>query len=526
MGLMRSYFLVNPRTKELAALGELIDFARRFDSRKVNELMKAGGTRIYSKGQKQKDFIIALYDKIIQPNISSAMPSQDITLKMNHLEYLKRDEVVRVGGALNLMHKTIDYEGKGVVNLRRMVIMDIQAGLAPAAARFAERLLNENPHRKVVIFYQFNEARDILLKQLKKYKPLLIAGTQHTSYEEREDALKKFNAPNDKYRVLIASILVASLGIQMDDKIGGFPRRSIILPVWSLKNMMQAADRIGRADTVWGGSKDPAERDAEADDRPRAYFFYAANATGPNPDDDTMIKLMKKAIEKGKMLGVSMRGEKGEIPLLPDSFQTDYQKPPEDTDMYPPLNSELNRVLREEAEKKSQILFADILEGRAVEVEGEEEDFGEPESEGEEEVPKSKKAAARKKAAASKSRSRSTQKKDIESEEEESEEEPKPKAKKSAAKASTKKATAKSRSRSAAKVEEEGESTEEDEGLKPKPKPPAPTEVKTKTPAKPSATGKAGAGKSEKPTAPATSTAKAAPTAPVVTGGASLKRQV
>lgn len=529
MGIMKSYFMVNPRTGEPAALGELIDFARRFDNKTVTQMVRAGGAKIYSsRGQAQKDFVFALYDKVIQPNISSAMPSQNITLKINHLEYLKRDEVVKVGGALNLMHKTIDYEGKDVLALRRTVIMSIQAGLAPAAARFADRMLTEHPHRKIVLFYQFNEARDILKKALKKYNPLIIAGQQITSLEERASALRKFNAPNDKHRVIIVSILVGALGIQLDDKVGGYHHRAIILPVWSLKNMMQAADRVGRADTVWGGSDDPDKRDPNAEDRPRAYFFYAANATGADPDNDTMIKLMKKAIEKGKMLGVAMKGEKGEIPLMPDSFDIDYQEPPKDVDLYPPLNTELGRILREEAQKKGQEAYADILEGRGV-IADDEEDFAEESGEEEEEKPKGKKAAAKKAAA---SRSRSTKK----DEESESEEEEKPKGK-SKAKAKPKAAA---RSRSTKKDEEEDSESEEEE------KPKAKSKAKPKAAARSRSTKKdesdtesdedlkpkkivkpAAAGQTKvesKPEKPETTKPTAKPNAPTVTGSSGAKK--
>lgn len=550
MGLMRSYFMVNPRTGEPAALGELMDFARRFDNKKVNALIKKYGNGIYSsRGKKQKDFVLELYEQAIQPNISSAMPGQDITLKINYLRYLKRDEVVQVGGALNLMHKTIDYEGKATIDLRRMVIMDIQNGLAPAAVRFAKEMLEKNLNRKVIIFYQYNQARDILVKGLKKYSPLVLAGTTYTSLEEREASMKKFNAPNNKSRVMIVSILVGALGIQLDDKHGGFPRRSIILPVWSLKTMMQAADRAGRADTVWGGSDDPALRDPEAEDRPRAYFFYAANATGPNPAEDTMIKLMKKAIEKGKMLGVAMKTETGSIPIMPDSFTIEYETPPVGLeDEYPPINSELSRVLREEAEKKSQLLFTDILEGRGITLADEEEDFGEQEiEEGEEEKPKAKgkkaaaksrskstkkeedsseeeaalikKAAAKKKkAAASKSRSKSTKKE----ESEEEEEKPKPKSKA--------KAKATSRSKSTKKEEESSEEEEPKPKSKAKPKPKVSSETESdedlkvrsrKPTAKATAQAPKGAVAAPEPTEVKTRTVKpAAPTRPKPPGQA------
>jgi superfamily II DNA or RNA helicase len=71
-----------------------------------------------------------------------------------------------------------------------------------------------------------------------------------TPLEERSRVISKFQRSNLKYRVICISGEVGSVGIELDDKTGSFPRHMIVLPMTNAINFCQAIGRIQRTKTA------------------------------------------------------------------------------------------------------------------------------------------------------------------------------------------------------------------------------------------------------------------------------------
>jgi hypothetical protein len=341
----------NPRTglSKLAGAQEIIDYAAGWDSEKTQLIINKYGRKLYN-GPECEQAMFELYDAVIQPAISSAMPKIDIVDKRNLFVYLNIDEIKMTNRGIALFKKSINYnvktnsvdEGRRDIAGTRGGMAMIEAGLAAAFVRKAIELLEALPNRKVVIFYQYNVARDMLLKGLSKYKPVLIAGlpakgNKKLLEEERLRNIEKFQEDSDDANIAICSYLVASKGINLDDKKGGRPRIALQMPTDRIIDQLQAASRIGRIDTVFD--------DKDETTIPRSYVVWPANT-------DALIRIMDAAAVKSGVLKVTTRTDTGVAPRLPSDYPAEEEPQPEDENLYPSKTSEVARRLINQAENE------------------------------------------------------------------------------------------------------------------------------------------------------------------------------
>lgn len=113
--------------------------------------------------------------------------------------------------------------------------------------REAFSTLQKNPNNKVVIILQFIENILICQQLLKEYNPQVLYGK--TSIYSRTKIRDKFNEPNNESRVIIANLSVISLGIELDDKDGRFPRYVFISPNFKAIDTHQVNYRFYRNGT-------------------------------------------------------------------------------------------------------------------------------------------------------------------------------------------------------------------------------------------------------------------------------------
>jgi len=107
--------------------------------------------------------------------------------------------------------------------------------------------LEESETKKVIVFVNYYSTAESILGDFGKYKPLFLNGKMDTASRVR--VVDAFQEPNTKYRLFIANTQVGGIGIDLDDRHGGFPRHMFIVPTYNILNIHQASGRIYRSST-------------------------------------------------------------------------------------------------------------------------------------------------------------------------------------------------------------------------------------------------------------------------------------
>jgi|SRR6056297_1374082 len=155
---------------------------------------------------------------------------------------------------------------------------------------------------KVIICVNYVKSIDILKQAFAKYSPLVLKGD--VSMKCRKKILIKFQSPTNKHRVLICNTRVASVGIDLDDKYGNFPRTMFVIPDLRFLDNYQVTDRIARINT----KSDPILR-----------FFYSKtiykNSTRSTNELATLSSFLRKSNIAKQMLS------NGEDILFPGDYK-------------------------------------------------------------------------------------------------------------------------------------------------------------------------------------------------------------
>jgi hypothetical protein len=114
-------------------------------------------------------------------------------------------------------------------------------------ARKALEFLTSDPNCKVAIMVNFKVPVAMITRILRKYNPLVLDGSIHKT--KRALVVSKFQEPNTNHRVIITNIIVGSLGIDLDDTDGKYPRHLLISPGYKAMVLHQATHRVFRANT-------------------------------------------------------------------------------------------------------------------------------------------------------------------------------------------------------------------------------------------------------------------------------------
>jgi SNF2 family DNA or RNA helicase len=281
MGFIRSEKLyvhnASQNTLNLYGAEELIDFCRRINNKKVEEVLSEEAFT----ARNIESICYKLFQKIIKPDITSSMPSpknDKVHMDIKNSEYSARvfsdvDNLRRAVSEVNdtftkfKKNERFDKEVNPLENSKAKALKEkrnemvqrlieriifnmriIENAKMNIFIDLAQKRLQENPNYKVCLFVNYTSSIKILQKALKEYNPLVLDGK--VPKENRQEILNKFQEPTDNFRLLIGNIRVCSSGVDIDDKIGKFPRFVYANANLSILDLQQLPSRFLRLDTV------------------------------------------------------------------------------------------------------------------------------------------------------------------------------------------------------------------------------------------------------------------------------------
>lgn len=199
-----------------------------------------------------------LYTRVLKRHITSSMPPPAMDIEKDCKNFYMKmlpDELLLLEAAMKLFSHATDFKlDTQEVHLSGAKWGDIiksrteiDSAKLPAMVRAARKELDANPNAQVVIYC--NYIRDIKKAEqlLAEFKPLLLYGV--TSQTDRADIVKKFQADDNEYRVIISHPKVGGQSIDLDDVYGNRPRFTMILPSYHFTDQYQATGRIHRLNT-------------------------------------------------------------------------------------------------------------------------------------------------------------------------------------------------------------------------------------------------------------------------------------
>jgi len=126
-------------------------------------------------------------------------------------------------------------------------LQKIHDSLIQGCIRFLENKLKEDNSTKYILVFHFLKHFEYIQNHLSDWKILTMNGS--TPIPERKQIVENFQKNDLEYRIICISDEVGSVGIELDDKTGNYPRHMIILPMSNSINFCQALGRIQRTKT-------------------------------------------------------------------------------------------------------------------------------------------------------------------------------------------------------------------------------------------------------------------------------------
>lgn len=115
-----------------------------------------------------------------------------------------------------------------------------------ACLRFIQYIFSTVPNVKIVVFLNYKESVDIIMRFLAYLNPVSITGDHNCTEQVRNGIVEKFQQHNLDSRLLLIMSQIGSDGIELDDTHGGFPRVSIGLPDFYNSRYFQCPGRTFR----------------------------------------------------------------------------------------------------------------------------------------------------------------------------------------------------------------------------------------------------------------------------------------
>jgi Type III restriction enzyme, res subunit len=200
-----------------------------------------------------------LYNRVLKKIITSGMPEPPIEFKKNIknlFALMPSEDVERMREGALLFSSATAYKPEtkeidtkslnwgDIIRSRR----EIDSAKVNTMVRLTLEDLEENPKRKVVLFFTFKRDMHDAFEQLKKYNPLILNG-DIVEDAKRTEIMNKFQKYDSEYRVLISNPVVGGEGIDLDDTHGDFPRSAYIAPNYMFIAQFQATGRFRRKNT-------------------------------------------------------------------------------------------------------------------------------------------------------------------------------------------------------------------------------------------------------------------------------------
>lgn len=218
-------------------------------------------TNPYSADACRKE-VYKLFQKVFKPVVSSAMQPQRMHFQLDKYNGMFRattdKENQLIKSAVHSLakacrydetRKTIDYGHNGAETMKAITsaLMNIEKAKLGTFVRLICQKLNSDENSKVVVCVNYTHSVDALKDELAEHRPLLLHGSM--TQGQRKRVIDLFQAPDTRSRLLIANLSVASTGIDLDDKYGGFPRTCFASPMFNTITLYQLGHRFQRMDT-------------------------------------------------------------------------------------------------------------------------------------------------------------------------------------------------------------------------------------------------------------------------------------
>jgi hypothetical protein len=201
------------------------------------------------------DICFEYFVHLLKPFVSSSMIPENNVMESEKVTAVYRvlsgSDLVLIDSGLSKLSKVVQTMSEtGFENLhrRRIAIIEgqrmIETGMIGTMVRVCRARLLENPCLKVVISVNFSDTISDLMSMLAEFSPLEYSGK--ISRVRREEALKSFQEPSVRCRLLIGNLTCLSTGIDLDDKDGRFPRLCLSRPNYSTITLYQLSHRFNR----------------------------------------------------------------------------------------------------------------------------------------------------------------------------------------------------------------------------------------------------------------------------------------
>lgn len=173
--------------------------------------------------------------KRVRANLFLTLNEEGRLLANEAIMDLRDARIIRKDGRIDIdqAHKNFGAIQQALVKLCHAKLDDV--------VRHALIKLREG--KKVVIFCPFLNDQELLVHKLALYNPLRLWGA---ITDQGTAIAAKFNEPNDKHMVLIATVEVGGQGTSYQDTHGGFPRCIFTIPTYNFIPMFQGSGRAYR----------------------------------------------------------------------------------------------------------------------------------------------------------------------------------------------------------------------------------------------------------------------------------------
>ena len=201
------------------------------------------------------DICFDYFVRFLKPFVSSSMIPESNLMESEKVTAVYRvlsdSDRVLIDSGLSKLSKVVNTMFEtGFANLqqRRIAIIEgqrmIETGMIGTMVRVCRARLLAEPCLKVVISVNFSDTILDLMSMLAEFSPLEYSGK--ISRVRREEALKSFQEPSVRCRLLIGNLTCLSTGIDLDDKDGRFPRLCLSRPNYSTITLYQLSHRFNR----------------------------------------------------------------------------------------------------------------------------------------------------------------------------------------------------------------------------------------------------------------------------------------
>lgn len=221
---------------------ELIEKARKINPTLTLEIYSS----VSLSNKTSSELCYRLFTEVFLPGVRTSMPPDtnitvDAKLGLYNFHPNDVDTLKRAYGAI---FASVDESGTLRANITKPCRM-IGMACVPTISRLTQQDIALG--RKVVIFAEYHDVIEALRLSLLQHNPLVLSGK--TPQKQRTHMVSLFNQTNLDFPVIICHPRVGGVGIELDDKHGGFPRKTYLIPSYYFIDSIQAAGRTSRANT-------------------------------------------------------------------------------------------------------------------------------------------------------------------------------------------------------------------------------------------------------------------------------------